>query len=209
MVGFELSTRVKAALLAILLLILTPAPTLCQPDKIWGQAVAEQMDTFMNHHEGTLDPPVICELQMPKRLWWMVLVASESAGCDPALLACVMRFESDFRCGPIGRGTYIGPMGIKRDDFERKYPIHDVFGNVLTAARRLAQFTNPSAALAGYNKDRSPAYRRYCNSVLGWSRRVRRGQILDDWAWRSAVDLGKRALVELELKAAGYASRRH
>lgn len=208
-VGFEYPARVIAALIAILLLTLTPAPGLCQPDKIWGQDVAGKMDTFLKFHHGTLDPPVICDLQMPKRLWWMVLVAAECAGCDPALLACVMRFESDFRCGPIGRGTYIGPMGIKCKDFEDKYPIHDNFGNILTAARRLAQFTHPSAALAGYNKDRSPAYRRYCNSVLGWTRRVKRGQILDDWAWRSAVDLGKRALAELELKAAAYACRRH
>jgi len=208
-VGAELPTRVKAALLAILLLILTPAPTLCQPDKIWGQDVAGKMDTFLKFHQGTLEPPVICDLQMPKRLWWMVLVASESAGCDPALLACVMRFESDFRCGPIGRGTYIGPMGIKRKDFENKYPIHDVFGNILTAARRLAQFDDTMEALKGYNKDRSPEFWRYCRAVTGWTRRVKRGQILDDWAWRSAVDLGKCALAELELKATAYACRRH
>ena len=45
--------------------------------------------------------------------------------------------------------------------------------------------------------------------LLGWTRRVERGQISDDWAWRSAVDLGERALAELELKAAAYACRRN
>jgi len=100
-------------------------------------------------------------------------------------------------------------MGIKRKDFENKYPIHDVFGNILTAARRLAQFDDTMEALKGYNKDRSPEFWRYCKAVTGWTRRVKRGQILDDWAWRSAVDLGKRALAELELKAAAYACRRH
>ena len=148
---------------------------------------------------------------MPKRLWWMTQVAAECAGCDPVLLAVVMRFESDFRCGPIGRGTYIGPMGIKCRDFEKKYPIHDVFGNILTAARRLAQFDDTMAALKGYNKDRSPAFRRYCRAVMGETRRLKANyvKISNSWAYRSAVILGERALLELELKAAAYAYRRH
>ena len=165
----------------------------------------------MAHHEGKLEPPVIGDLRMPKKLWWMCLVAAEVTGCDPLLLAAVMRFESDFRCGPIGYGTYAGPMGIRIDAFRKKYPIHDVFGNILTGARRLAQFTDNMNALRGYNKDRSPKFGGYCRSVL---RAIREMQDepkphLDGWPWRSAVDLGRRGLVDLELKAAAYACRRN
>lgn len=203
----------RLAVIAALLLTLFPAPVLCQPDKTWGKDVASKMDRFMGHHEDKINPPVIGDLRMPKRLWWMTQVAAECAGCDPVLLACVMRYESDFRCGPIGRGTYIGPMGIKCKDFERKYPIHDVFGNILTAARRLAQFNGKStmAALRGYNKDRSPEFGRYCRAVTGEARRLKANydKISNSWAYRSAVLLGERALFELELKAAQYASRRH
>ena len=108
---------------------------------------------------------------MPKLLWWYTLVACEVTGADPGSVAAVMRCESDFRCGPIGHGTYIGPMGIKRRPYEDKFPIHDVFGNILTGARRLAQFSSLQAALPGYNKDRSSAFHGYCRDVIAGGER--------------------------------------
>lgn len=164
----------------------------------------------MKLHQEKLTPPVVGDLQMPRRLWWMCLVAAEATGADPALLAAVMRFEGDFRTGESPGGTYVFPMGLHKC-FRGKYPIDDVFGNVLTAARRLAQFDDDREALRGYNTDRSSAFGRYCRSVLGATRRLKTNyeNFSNSWAYRSAVDHAKRGLAELELTAAAYARRRN
>lgn len=188
-----------AALIAILLLTLCPVPVLCQPDKIWEQDVAHQMDVFMKLHQEKLAPPVVGDIQMPARLWWMAQVAAKVTGCDLGLLVAVMRFECDFRTGaPCGRVGYLPPMGI-HPDFRRKYPVDDDFGNVLTAARRLGQFKAPMEALKGYNKDRSSKFWPYCRSVLAAAKEVRdyAGAPADTWAWRSAVELGKKGLEQI------------
>lgn len=148
---------------------------------------------------------------MPKRLWWLTLIACECTGADPAVVASVMRFESDFRTGIIGHGLYVAPMGIQRD-FAGKYPIHDVFGNILTGARRLAQFKSKPllAALRGYNKDRSKEFAGYCRDVRAGKEEV--GDYVrpvNDWSWRAAVDLGKWRLFALEIQAQEYAYRCH
>jgi hypothetical protein len=156
-----------------------------------------------------LSPPIIGGLKMPKDLWWMTLVASRCTGADPLLVAVVMRFESDFRCGPIGRGTYIGPMGIYWK-FYKKYPITDIFGNILTGARRLSQFENIRDALAGYNKDRSPEYREYCNSILQAYRKLKEEYAIcypNSYHWNICVGSGLIYLLVLEREAEAFTSR--
>ncbi len=157
---------------------------------------------------GDIDAPKICDIQMPKRMWWLTLVAAECTGADPLFVACVLRFESDFRVGPIGRGTYVGPGGLKYT-FRKKFPIDDLFGNILTTARRLAMFKhkNMHAALAGYNKDRSPNYRKYCNSVVGWTNKLHRQgyKKLDvNPSFDAAVVLGRQYLNHLELQVLAF-----
>ena len=157
---------------------------------------------------GKLEAPIICDIQMPKEMWWLVLVASECFGSDPYFVATVLRFESDFRVGPIGHGTYVGPGGIHHM-FSRKFPIHDLFGNICTVARRLAMFESKQAALAGYNKDRSSKFYSYCRAVIGWSNRLKRSipRPHSNEAWNAAVKLGMKYSTALEFQAATYRSR--
>ena len=147
---------------------------------------------------------------MPKLLWWYTLIACEVTGANPGDVAAVMRNESDFRCGPLGQGTYVGPMGIKRKAFQKKFPIFDTFGNILTGARRLAQFSSLAAALPKYNMDRSPAFASYCRDVQAAAKEARKHVPKHDsmdFAWRSAVHIGRERLAKLEAQAAQYASR--
>ena len=170
------------------------------------------LEQLMVYFKGRINPPILGGIQMPKLLWWYTMVASAVTGADPGSVAAVMRNESDFRCGPIGHGTYIGPMGIKRHPYEDKFPIHDTFGNILTGARRLAQFSSLQMALLGYNKDRSPAFRGYCRDVHAGAKEARKHAIGFDYsdpAWIHAVDLGRKYLHDLEVQAALYACRRN
>jgi len=159
----------------------------------------------MHLASSPIDPPVIGGLTMPADLWWFTQVAAEITGADPGFVAAVLRFESDFRCGPIGRGTYVGPGGLHKM-FTKKYPIYQKFGNVLTVARRLGQFDNYMIALRGYNKDRSSKFQKYCNAVIGNARRIQRSYIkpLNDPAWKASVTLGRIKLIDLELRVANY-----
>jgi hypothetical protein len=157
---------------------------------------------------GKLEAPTICDIKMPTDMWWLVLVASECTGADPNFVATVLRFESDFRVGSIGRGTYVGPGGI-HNMFSGKFPIHDLFGNIMTTARRLAQFTNMQSALAGYNKDRSSKYYGYCRTVLGWTKRLQDRHLKPQYneAWAAAIKLGAAYLGALEHQVLTYRMR--
>lgn len=157
---------------------------------------------------GKLEAPIICDIQMPKEMWWLVLIASECFGADPYFVATVLRFESDFRVGPIGHGTYVGPGGIHRL-FSRKFPIHDLFGNICTVARRLAMFESKQAALAGYNKDRSSNYYKYCRAVIGWTYRLEKSvpKAQHNEAWDAAIKLGTKYMSALEFQVATYHAR--
>jgi len=157
---------------------------------------------------GKLEAPIICDIQMPKEMWWLVLVASECFRANPYFVATVLRFESDFRVGPIGHGTYVGPGGI-HNMFSRKFPIHDLFGNICTVARRLAMFTSKQAALAGYNKDRSSNYYKYCRAVIGWTKRLEKTcpRPQRNESWLAAVKLGQKYMYALEVQVATYRAR--
>jgi len=220
-VGISAHRRViRLCTILILAITLFPAPIPCQPvvevsrsttKWVLVETPEREIAKFMPHYGGKLDPPIIGGLQMPKELWWFTLVACEVTGACPEDVASVMRHESDFRCGPIGYGTYVGPMGIKRRDFEKKYPIHDVFGNILTGARRLAMFKSLASALPKYNTDRSPKFARYCRGVLAGAKEAKKyvtERDHGDTAWRDAVVCAKHLLANLEERAAAYEAAR-
>lgn len=205
------------AILSILL-TLNPGTAICQPNTetknrcpavIIEQDISGELEALLLQHKGVIDPPVICNIRMPRKLWWFTLVASEVTGADPLWVASVMRFESDFREEYSWRSSWFPPMNIHRD-FVRKFPAQHLFGNILTGARRLAMFNSIDAALPGYNKDRSPNFPRYCRAVKGGISEARRTYVrpLDDSAWRAAVGLARIYLAGLELKAAAYSGKR-
>jgi len=175
-----------------------------------GHDITGELERLMSEHKGTLCPPVVCDIPMPKNLWWLTLVAAECAGANPAWVASVMRFEHDFKVGPTQGRKHVPPMGIHYD-FSRKYPIYHLFGNILVAARRLGQFEVLSKALRGYNKNRSHKFTLYCRAVTKGVREVNKSHVkpVDDVAWRSAVELGRVYLLNLEAQAATCSRRRN
>ena len=92
---------------------------------------------------------------------------------EPALPLAVMKLESNFQCGPLGRkGTYIGPGGIHKC-FRSKWAIDDPKENtrVTVAAfegvkgeaavtRRLKRY-NPRWYEGNYLRDVLATYRRW------------------------------------------------
>lgn len=91
---------------------------------------------------------------------------------QPAIPLAVMKNESNFQCGPLGKGTFIGPGGIHKS-FRRKWAIDDPFENIRVTVAAFEGVHGESAfkhRLKSYNKtwwkdnylrDTLAAYRQY------------------------------------------------
>lgn len=90
----------------------------------------------------------------PDLLLWMLLCCTEY-NTDPAIPLAVMKMESNFKVGPLGKkGTFIGPGGIHKM-YRSKWDIDDPKENIRIVVRAFSnKRTEPQiiARLKTYNK---------------------------------------------------------
>jgi len=91
---------------------------------------------------------------------WLKAVAI-TYGIQPEFALAVARIESgtktqEYRIGPMGKGTYYGPLGIHKD-FLKKWPINNPYMNILIGVKAL-QGKDQVRVLRRYNKTCDQAY---------------------------------------------------
>ncbi len=195
-------TRILLTIVFVLQMHIDATATTTKINQPLRTAINTQIRSLIDQYEMH-EPPTIGGLQMPKRMWWYVQVAAACAKVDPILVACVLRYESAFKVGPIGNGKYVGPGGIHRA-YRSIYPIDDEFINILITAWRLGVFRNIDKALAAFNADRGPKLTKYCRTIKKWARKLHRRKFpspVRNEAWRQAVLFGKLQLAQLRKNA--------
>lgn len=74
---------------------------------------------------------------------------------EPAFVLAVMKMESNFKCGPLGKkGTYVGPGGLHKD-FRTEWNIDDPKENIRVTVASLKNTQSKEAKvkrLKRYNK---------------------------------------------------------
>lgn len=99
---------------------------------------------------------------------------------EPEFVAAVMRNESEFKCGPLGKkGTYIGPGGINKC-FRKKWDIDDPVENIRVVVMSLQNTESDEAKvrrLKRYNKKWWE--NRYIPDVMTTYRQYKREGIFD------------------------------
>jgi hypothetical protein len=101
-------------------------------------------------------------------------------GVEPELALAVARIESgckasDYRLGPMGCGTYYGPMGIFYE-FIKRWPIDDPYINILVGVKALRGQGDPVRVLRRYNTTATQAY---LKAVLSFRKMLRDSKFFD------------------------------
>lgn len=106
------------------------------------------------------------QVQRPVLRDWLnyVKTCSEKYGIDPNVALAVAEVESSgqgqrFRFGPIGKGTYYGPYGIKKC-FLSKWDIADPYVNTEIGIKALTRYRDLRKSLRKYNAEFNEAYYR-------------------------------------------------
>lgn len=104
-----------------------------------------------------------------------VKLCSEKYGIDPNVALAVAEVESSgqgqrFRFGPIGKGTYYGPMGLHKC-FLRRWNIGDPYVNTEIGIRALARKRDLRRSLRKYNASFDETYYKRIMQLAAKNRR--------------------------------------